>query len=62
MKYLSERYEKVLTYKGFDICTLKVATPSDGDSLGYLIDHEDFEGQSFSLIDHAIIAINGFTL
>lgn len=35
MKHLSNRYAKVMEYKGMDICTLGVATPSDGDELGY---------------------------
>ena len=35
MKHLSNRYAKVTEYKGMDICTLRVATPSDGDELGY---------------------------
>ena len=34
MKHLNDRYAKVMEYKGMDICTLRVATPSDGDELG----------------------------
>ena len=45
MKYLSNRYAKVTEYKGMDICTLRVATPSDGDELGYRIDDISYDGR-----------------
>lgn len=44
MKYLSDDYVMVYSYKGYDICTLKVASPEKGDGLGYRIDDENFEG------------------
>lgn len=58
MKYLNDRYVSVYTYKGLDICTLKVAVPKDGDELGYYIDSEIFNGQSFNGIADAIVAID----
>ena len=57
MNYLSEKYIKVYSYKGFDICTLKVAVPSD-DEMGYVIDSDKFTGQSFNNIGEAISAID----
>lgn len=57
MKILSDRYTKVLSYKDFDICTLKAACPADQDPLGYFIDNQDFFNQEFNLIDDAIQAI-----
>lgn len=58
MKYLSDRYVSVYTYKGLDICTLKVAVPTEGDQLNYLIDNEIFNGQVFDDIASAIAAID----
>ncbi len=58
MKYLSERYVSVYTHKGFDICTLKVAIPANGDEMGYVIDSENFKGQVFNDIVDAIYAID----
>ena len=58
MKFLSDRYTKVLSYKDFDICTLKAACPANQDPLGYFIDNQDFPNQEFHLIDDAIKAID----
>lgn len=58
MKFLNNRYAKVLSYKGFDICVLKSACPANGDKLGYVIDDERFENQDFKLLDDAIKTIN----
>ena len=58
MVFLSNRYAKVYTHKGYDICTLKVANPSNGDSLAYVIDSTDFLGQEFNDVTDAIAAIN----
>lgn len=57
MRFLSDRYVKVFSFHGLDICTLKVANPSAGDELGYRIDSPDFEGEVFNHPDDAIIAI-----
>ncbi len=56
--FLSNRYAKVYNHKGYDICTLKVANPSNGDSLAYVIDSIDFAGQEFNDVEDAIAAIN----
>lgn len=58
MKFLSNRYAKVFTHKGFDIYTLKSACPAKGDRLGYVIDDERFANQDFNLLSEAIEAIN----
>lgn len=58
MKFLSNRYAKVFTHKGFDICTLKIACPAKGDRLGYVIDDERFSGWAFDLLGDAVKAIN----
>jgi hypothetical protein len=58
MKFLSDRYAKVFTHKGFDVCTLKLAVPSDGDHLGYVIDDKSFGCQLFDLAQDAIDAID----
>lgn len=58
MMFLSNRYAKIYSYKGYDICTLKVANPSNGDSLAYVIDSVDFVGQEFNDVEDAIAAIN----
>ena len=54
MKYLSEDYAKVYTYKGYDICTLKVASPEKGDKLSYCIDDERFDGYEYSDLGQAV--------
>ncbi len=58
MNFLNNRYAKVFSYKGFDICTLKSACPAEGDRLGYVIDDERFAGQDFELLDYAVRAID----
>jgi len=57
MKHLNDRYAKVMEYKGMDICTLRVATPSDGDELGYRIDDILYDGMVFNGIGEAMEAI-----
>lgn len=57
MKYLSKKYEKIFTYEELDICTLKTTPASAGDHLGYVIDHKDFAGQEFNLVEDAIKSI-----
>lgn len=58
MKHLSNRYAKVMEYKGMDICTLGVATPSDGDELGYKIDDILYDGMVFDSMGEAMEAID----
>ena len=58
MKYLDNRYAKVFSYKGFDICTLKSASPVNGDKLGYMVNDVCFINKDFNLIDDAIVAID----
>lgn len=60
MKYLSEKYARVLTHKGFDICVLKEANPSNGDSLGYVINDETFKGEDYNHPEDAMNAINEY--
>lgn len=57
LKYLDDRYEKVYTHKGYDICILKKAVPGNGDSLNYRIDDGVFAGQQYECIAEAICAI-----
>lgn len=58
MKFLNNRYASVYNYKGFDICTLKVASPEEGDELGYRIDSDLFDGRLFDDVADAIDAID----
>lgn len=58
MRTLSERYIILLSYKGYDIGTLREANPSEGDNLGYMIDHEAFAGQYFNNPEDAFEAID----
>ena len=60
MKHLNDRYAKVMEYKGMDICTLRVATPSDGDELGYRIDDISYDGRVFDDLGEALKAIDSF--
>ncbi|WP_312652979.1 hypothetical protein [Aminipila sp.] len=56
--YLDERkYESLLIYKGFEICALKVACPTDGEAMGYVIDDEFFSGCNYSHPEEAMKAI-----
>lgn len=61
MKFLNDRYSSVYNYKGFDICTLKVACPAEGDNLGYVIDSNLFSDRTFSDVESAIVAIDSLT-
>jgi len=58
VKYLDNRYVKVLSHRGYDICTLKSACPISGDSLGYVINHSSFKGHDYNTVDDAIKAID----
>lgn len=54
MKYLSDRYAKVYTYKGYDICTLKIVSPENGDELDYYVDDEKFKDREYINLGKAI--------
>lgn len=58
MKFLNDKYAKVFSHKGLDICTLKSACPANGDKLGYVIDDERFAGQEFNRLDDAVRAVD----
>lgn len=58
MKFLSEKYAKISTYHGTDICTLKSACPADGDELGYKIDNEYFGESIYNHPKDAMKAID----
>ncbi len=58
MNFLSERYAKVSTYQGMDICTLKSACPADGDELGYKVDNEYFSESIYNHPEDAMKAID----
>lgn len=58
MRTLSKRYVILLSYKGYNIGTLREANPSEGDNLGYMIDHEAFAGQYFNNPEDAFEAID----
>lgn len=58
MRFLNNRYAKVFSHKGFDICTLKSACPAKGDRLGYVIDDARFAGRTFNLLDDAVREID----
>lgn len=58
MKFLNDRYSSVYNYKGFDICTLKVASPAQGDTLDFVIDSDLFSEQTFNDVADAIVAID----
>lgn len=62
MEFLSNRYVKVYTYKGVDICALKKAIPSEGDELGYRIDNAYLMDKVFDHPDEAIRAIDKLQL
>lgn len=57
-RYLDGRYAEVYRHRGYPICTLKVAVPSEGDSLGYVIDDTKFCGMEFTSIEAAMEAID----
>lgn len=54
MKHLNDRYAKIMEYKGMDICALRVATPSNGDELGYRIDDISYDGMVFDSLGEAM--------
>lgn len=58
MKFLNNRYAKVFSHKGFDICVMKSACPAKGDRLGYVIDDARFAGREFNLLDDAVREID----
>ena len=60
-RYLDGRYAAVYRYRGYPICTLKVAVPSEGDSLGYVIDDTEFCGMEFDSIETTMEAIDRLT-
>ncbi|WP_138226579.1 hypothetical protein [Paenibacillus algicola] len=51
---MEKKYVTVFKHRGFDIQTLKTATPSRGDNLGYTINNGFFAGRNYRLIDDAI--------
>lgn len=57
-KFLNNRYAKVFSHRGFDICTLKSACPEEGDRLGYVVDDKRFADRDFNLLDEAVKAID----
>lgn len=58
MKHLNDRYAKIMEYKGMDICALRVATPFNGDELGYRIDDVLYDGMVFTDLEEAMKAID----
>ena len=58
LKFLDDRYAVICRHRGYAICTLKVAVPSEHDTLGYVIDDAMFEGQVFEHPEEAMAAIN----
>lgn len=57
MEFLDNRYMKIFSHKGFDICTLKSVCPAKGDRFGYVIDDERFDGHEFNLLADAVEVI-----
>jgi len=51
---VNERYVSVYKHRGIDICTLKEAVPSNGDFLGYVIDHSCFMGRKYDHPENAM--------
>lgn len=58
IKYLDDRYATIMSHKGFDICTLKVTVPGQGDKHGFVINDINFQDKVFDHPDRAIDAIN----
>lgn len=58
LKFLDDRYAVICRHRGYAICTLKVAVPSEYDELGYVIDDARFEGLVFGDPEGAMVAIN----
>lgn len=59
MRYLSERYAKVQSHNGTDICTLKRENPQSGDESGYRIDDPAYEGCVYDTVADAVGALEG---
>lgn len=57
MQYLSDRYTVVASCNQYNICTLKVASLSDWDEIGYVVDSRVFGGEVFNSIHAAMSAI-----
>jgi len=57
---MDKRYVVLINLRGINICTLKAAVPSEGDRLGYVIDHPHFKERHYSHVHCAIDAINAF--
>lgn len=60
MNYLSNRYQEIVNHKGIAICALKEAVPANGDELGYVLDHEWFEGKVYDHPGEAAKAVDQF--
>lgn len=56
MACLDNRWVVIFNHRGFNICTLKVA--SHDDDFGFRIDSEIFAGKSFSDPADAMLAID----
>lgn len=57
MKYSDQNMVMVYEHRGYQIYTLKVAKPQNGDPLGYFINNAAFAGKEYALIQNAIDAI-----
>lgn len=53
---IDDRHISVYRHRGIDICTLKEAYPANGDSLGYVIDHNfyKFKSKNYDTVQCAI--------
>lgn len=51
---VKKEYVTVMSHKGFNIQTLKVADPAAGDQLGYLIDNYFFIDRSYDRVQDAV--------
>ena len=58
MKHLSDKYVCVMEYKGYAICVLKEANPTDGDTMGYVIDDKLYEDMVFEHPEDAMKKID----
>lgn len=61
MKYLDETYTPIITYKGKNICTLKIAVPTKGDNLEFKIDDEKFKDMVFEHPEDAMKVIDSLS-
>lgn len=57
---IGEGHISVYKHVGINICTLKYASPNQGDSLKYLIDFIDFQNDEFITIGEATDAIDKY--